>query len=461
MPAQLTRPNILFILADQQRWDTVGCYGQSPISDAGRPVSITPHLDRLAAEGVLFRHSFTCQPVCGPARACLQTGLYATQVGCPTNNRALPTDAITIAKLLGGAGYETAYVGKWHLAADPEHPYRNKAIPAERRGGWKDYWVAADTLEFTSSGYEGFFFDGDGNRIDWEGYRADRTTDFMLDYLRDYSMRRSAGQTDRPFVAFLSYIEPHQQNDLNRYIGPMGSKQRFADFTPPEDLARAEQEGDWRRHYPDYLGCCASLDDNLARLRAQLEADGLWDNTLIFYTADHGCHFRTRNGEYKRSCHDASLRTPLIVRGPGFEGGRVIEELVSLIDLPPTIIAAGGVDVPAAMRGRALQPLATGAVSAGLWGEDVFAQISESEDARAVRTAQWTYGVVCVDVDPVTKAGTRWIETYLYDNQADPHQLDNRVADSPLTSVKAEMAERLRHHMRHAGEAEPVIELAG
>lgn len=457
MPAQPTRPNILFILADQQRWDTVGCYGQSPMSHAGGPVSLTPHLDRLASEGALFRRGFTCQPVCGPARACLQTGLYASQVGCQTNNRALPPPAVTLATLLGGAGYETAYVGKWHLASDRENNYRTRAVPPERRGGWRDYWVAADTLEFTSSGYEGFFFDREGNRVDWEGYRADRTTDFMLDYLRDYAQRKP----DRPFLGFLSYIEPHQQNDLNRYIGPIGSKQRFADFTPPGDLAgmsAAGQSGDWRLHYPDYLGCCASLDDNFARLRDQLEADGLWDNTLVIYTADHGCHFRTRNGEYKRSCHDASLRVPLIVRGPGFGGGRVLDELVSLIDLPPTVVAAGGVQVPPTMRGRALQPLAGGAVTGQQWGDDVFAQVSEAESGRAVRTANWTYGVVCPGGDPAATSPQRYVETYLYDNQADPHQLDNRVADPTLADVRADLAARLRSHMRHACEPEPTIE---
>jgi arylsulfatase A-like enzyme len=231
-------------------------------------------------------------------------------------------------------------------------------------------------------------------------------------------------------------------------------------------MSEAGRPGDWRQHYPDYLGCCASLDDNVARLRDQLEADGLWDNTLVIYTADHGCHFRTRNDEYKRSCHDASLRVPLIVRGPNrddspFTGGKVIDELVSLIDLPPTVVTAGGGAVPPAMRGRGLQPLAAGNINDQQWGDDVFAQISEAESGRAVRTARWTYGVVCPDGDPAATSPQRYVETYLYDNQADPHQLVNRVADPSLADVRADLAARLRRHMRHACEPEPTIEAAG
>ncbi len=144
--ASESRPNVLFFFSDQQRWDTCGCYGQQ--------LPITPNLDRIAAEGVRFDLAFTCQPVCGPARACLQTGRYATEVGCPTNNIMLPRGEKTIANWLSDAGYQTGYVGKWHLASQdaPGGPddFTTKAVPADRRGGYNDYWMAADVLEFTS-----------------------------------------------------------------------------------------------------------------------------------------------------------------------------------------------------------------------------------------------------------------------------------------------------------------------
>ena len=124
------RPNIIFYFTDQQRWDTMGCYGQK--------LPVTPNLDRLAAEGTLFENAFTCQPVCGPARACIQSGLYATQIGVFTNHRILPEDADTIAKRFNQAGYQTAYCGKWHLASTNGSNYRTIAVPEARRGGYKD-----------------------------------------------------------------------------------------------------------------------------------------------------------------------------------------------------------------------------------------------------------------------------------------------------------------------------------
>ena len=192
MPA---RPDIVFIFSDQQRWDTLGCYGQR--------LPVTPNLDRLAAEGVRFENAFTCQPVCGPARACLQTGRYATEVGCWRNGIALPLDEKGIAHYASEAGYEVGYVGKWHLASTrsgigmEEVDYRTRPVPPERRGGWKDYWVASDVLEFTSHGHDGHMFDADMNTVPFQGYRVDCLTDFVLRYLRSRDGRR-------PFFLFVS-----------------------------------------------------------------------------------------------------------------------------------------------------------------------------------------------------------------------------------------------------------------
>ena len=141
------KPNILFFFTDQQRWDTLGCYGQE--------LDVTPNMDKLAAEGVRFDHAFTCQPVCGPARACLQTGRYAADVGVFRNDIALPLDAKTIAHHFSEAGYEVGYIGKWHLASTgglgaEDANFREKPVPPERRGGYKDYWLASDVLEYTS-----------------------------------------------------------------------------------------------------------------------------------------------------------------------------------------------------------------------------------------------------------------------------------------------------------------------
>lgn len=431
------QPNIIVFFSDQQRWDTCGCYGQQS--------GVTPQVDRMAEGGVRFANAFTCQPVCGPARACLQTGRWATELGCHTNNRALPLSEPTLARWLAAAGYETGYLGKWHLASDAAHNYRTVATPPERRGGY-EYWLAADVLEFTSHPFGGHMFDGAGRQVNFRGYRVTRQTDFVLDYLQSRDLQR-------PFFLFVSYLEPHHQNDLKRFVGPRGSRQRFAQYEVPGDLAGTG--GDWRENYPDYLGCCHSLDTNLGRVRELLAARGLTDNTLLVYTSDHGSHFCTRNSEYKRACHDGCLRIPLVLTGPGFGGGLVREELASLIDVPPTILRAAGVPVPETMGGRALQEAVAGAPD---WPEEVFAQISESQVGRCLRTARWKYSVRALQGRGWQDAGADvYTEDFLYDLQADPHERCNLVGEPALAPVREELSERLRQRMVRAGEQAPQI----
>ncbi len=442
------QPNILFIFSDQQRWDTIDCYG-SPLFEG-----LTPNLDRLAQQGVRFQNAFTCQPVCGPARSCLQTGKYATETGCFRNGIALPQDETTIAHRLSEVGYDVGYIGKWHLASTHGIPgrdvnYRTEPIPPERRGGYRDFWLASDILEFTSHSYDGHMFDGSGAKREFpkDRYRVDAQTDWALEYLEQRD-------STRPFFLFVSYIEPHHQNDHRHFEGPRGSKERFADYRVPGDLAGTK--GDWRPEMPDYLGCCWSLDQNVGRIMDWLERKGLRDNTLVVYTSDHACHFRTRNGEYKRACHDNAIRVPMIIRGPGFQGGAVVDRLASLIDLPPTLLRAAGVEPPRTMQGRPLQDAV--AKDTPDWPEEVFAQISESQVGRTIRTHRWKYSVRALGKSGGKHAASdRYTEDKLYDLKRDPHERDNRVTDPNLKDVRAELAGRLKKRMVAAGESEPEI----
>ncbi len=215
----MKRKNIIFYFSDQQRWDTVN-------------EEVTPNLMKLASEGVLFENNFTCQPVCGPARACLQSGVYATQVGCYRNGIALPDTITPLAEYFNNAGYQTAYIGKWHLASD-QYPgiglhCEKTAIPKERQGKYQ-YWRAADCLEFTSHGYDGYVFDGDGNQIDFKGYRADCINAFALEYLANRDK-------DKPFFIFVSQLEPHHQNDHKCYEGYKETIDNYKDYPIPDDL---------------------------------------------------------------------------------------------------------------------------------------------------------------------------------------------------------------------------------
>ncbi len=423
----------------------MGCYGQR--------LPVSPNLDRLAAEGTRFEYAFTCQPVCGPARACLQSGQYATQVDCHRNRRILPEgleDAL--ARQFNRAGYQTAYVGKWHLASSKESSYRTEAIPPVGRG-WYQYWMAADALEWTSHGYNGYVFDGDMKRHDFVGFRVDAINNYAVDFIHQHMERQKEQGTDQPFFLFVSQLDPHHQNDRERYEGPDGSKKKFADYDVPGDLVGTQ--GDWREYFPDYLGSCNQLDYNVGRLMDTLEAYGIKDNTILFYTCDHGSHFRTRNGEYKRACHDACLRIPLIAWGGPFQGGNVVQDLVSLIDVPPTLLECAGIGIPESYQGSSMIRLAKGNKEG--WPKSIFAQISESETGRTIRTADWKYCVKAPEFDGSKPYSDRYEEEYLYDLRADPHERNNLVANPDYAKVRGELKEQLLAYMKKAQEPEAVI----
>jgi uncharacterized sulfatase len=443
----MDQPNIIFIFSDQQRWDTVGSYGSEIFPE------LTPNLDRLAGEGVRFENAFTCQPVCGPARSCIQSGRWATETGCYRNGIGLPTDQRTIAHILSEAGYEVGYIGKWHLASTRREgiDYHASPVPPEHRGGYDDFWLASDVLEFTSHAYDGHMFDSCMDRIEFPRgkYRVDCLTDFALSYIK-------SRDRDRPLFLFISYIEPHQQNDHGHFEGPRGSKKKFGNYNTPGDLEG--NPGDWSDELPDYLGQVHSLDRNLGRLRSSVESR-LGDNTVILYTSDHGCHFRTRNSEYKRSCHESSIRIPLIISGPGFEGGRVVKELVSLIDLPPTLVSLGGSRPPDYMRGLDILELLSGTDPG--WREEIFVQISEDHVGRALRTARWKYSVRATGCGWGEMNSPAYAEDSLFDLEKDPHERKNLVADPELSDLRAELSATLVRRMVLAGEAGPEISGAG
>lgn len=418
------KQNIVVFFTDQQRADTCGCYGQ--------PLDLTPALDKFASEGVVFNNAYTCQPVCGPARAAIQSGLYPTKIGCYRNAIALPTDIPTIAKELSKQGYKTAYVGKWHLATtEGKNNYETSPIPNELRGGYKDCFTAADILEFTSHGYGGYVFDKDNNKLEFDGYRPDCITDYALDFLEK--------QTEsEPFFLFLSHIEPHHQNDRNQFEGPNGSKEKYKDCPIPEDLLNLS--GDYKQSYPDYLGCVNQLDYNFKRVLNTLEKKGLSDNTVVFFCSDHGSHFRTRNREYKRSCHDASIRIPFVVKGKEFKGGKVNDSVISLIDLPKTILSCAGIDMPS-FDGNNLIEVASGKLDP----DCAFIQISEDHLGRAIRTKQYTYEIYRPDLDAWNlSSADSYLDAYLYDNYADPNQTKNLINEPSYRKDKHKLREMIK-----------------
>jgi arylsulfatase A-like enzyme len=424
------KPNVIVFFTDQQRWDTTGVHGN--------PLGLTPNFDRMAAQGTHLYNSFTPQPVCGPARSVLQTGLYATETGCWRNGIPLKSDARTLAHYFNEAGYQTGYIGKWHLAS--QNP-----VPEEQRGGYQ-YWLGANALEAVSDSYDCILFDNDNERVKLPGYRVDAMTDAAIRYIDHH-------QKD-PFYLFISYLEPHHQNHLDDYPAPTGYREPYTSRWTPPDLTALG--GTSAQHLGGYYGMVKRLDEALGRVMDTVASLGLEKDTIILFTSDHACHFKTRNSEYKRSCHESSIRVPTAVCGPGFNSGGQIRELVSLVDLPPTLLDAAGISVPEHMQGNSFMPLICRDNSS--WPEEVFVQISEAQVGRAVRTQRWKYSVKAPDQGG-TKAGgaSSYTEEFLYDLQVDPYELTNLIGMESHQAVAAAMKERLVRRMLQAGEAEAEI----
>jgi arylsulfatase A-like enzyme len=440
-----TKSNIVLYMSDQFRWDFLGANGLNGSTH-------TPNLDALAAEGKNFNYAVTNQPVCGPARSVMMTSRYATETGVWHNGVAMSETLPTLATELHKAGYSTNLIGKWHLA--PETATAGPGggvgfVQPEYRGGFLDLWEGANALEHTSHPYDGTIYDGDGKEITYKDeYRVDFITDRAELFLRR--------PHDKPFLLFISQLEPHQQNDMdNRIIGPKGSAERFFNSHVPPDLRNLP--GNWQQELPDYYGACEAIDASVGRVRRILEEEKLADNTIFVFLSDHGCHFMTRNQEYKRSVHNASSRIPLLIHGPGFETAQQIAQMVGIIDLTPTLLAAAGVPVPPTMKGTSLLPLLHDEQARATWPNQHLIQISESMTGRAIRTRDWTYCVAEITGSTNLPAATVYQEYQMYDQRNDPYEQTNLAGRKEFRKQANQLRAQLLQLLTAAGEPTPEI----
>lgn len=437
-----SKPNIVIYHSDQFRWDFVGANG---LNSSTR----TPNLDALAAVGTNFNHAVTNQPVCAPSRSVLFTGCYATNTGVWHNGLGLREDLPTIATALREAGYTANYIGKWHLAPGQTAEGGGRGpVKEEHRGGFLDLWEASNALEFSTHPYEGTIWDRDGNPITFKD-------EYRVDFLADRAERFLRQKHEKPFLLVVSQLEPHQQNDLHRMVGPKGSAERFINAFAPADLRAFP--GDWHEQLPDYYGACEAIDASVGRLRKVLQEEGLAQNTIFVFMSDHGCHFMTRNQEYKRSTHNSSLRVPLIIAGPGFEAARPIQEVVGIIGIAPTLLDAVGVPAPGSMQGKSFLSLLHDAQARANWPNAEFIQISESMTGRAVRTSDWTYCIADPTGTTNAPSSSNFHEYQLYDQRNDPHELVNLAGRKEYRDTADALCEQLKKLMVAAGETEPEI----
>lgn len=418
-------PNVLMICADQFRTDFIGANHENPSV-------ITPNLDALAERGTNFRKAVCNQPLCSPSRACFMTGMTATKAGVWRLGLEMNHSIPSIATVFKKAGYSCNFMGKWHVSQTrlPDGKRQLGWIPpGPSRADFDDIWEGANVPEIVSHPYHGNYWLSDGTNLGYKDvYRVDFITDRAVSFLEK--------KHDKPWLLYVSQLEPHQQNDVDAMVPPHRYEKDYLDPFIPQDLR--DLQGNWVSRIGGYYGCVQAIDDCVGKLVKTLERTGQLDNTIIVFFSDHGCHFRTRMGEYKRVPHDAAIRVPMIFAGPGFDNATSMDELVSLIDLTPTLIDGAGLKVPQTMQGKSLKLLPTDLEARKNWDSTAYIQVSASMVGRAIRTPQWTFSVY----DP-TQGGNsvpwskHYIDYAMYDNGGDPYQKVNLVGRpwSPYTRV--------------------------
>lgn len=425
-PGKATRhPNIVFIFGDQWRASATGY--------AGDPNVKTPNLDRLALESINFRNAISVCPVCTPYRASLLTGRYPTTTGMFMNDLYLPDDELCIAEVLSAAGYDTAYIGKWHLDGHGRSAY----IPPERRQGFQ-YWKVA---ECDHNYWHSHYYTGtSSDKRFWEGYDAFAQTKDAQQYLNDRA------QTAKPFALFVSYSEPHFPHQT--------APEEYKALYPPDQIkllpnVPPEMEASARKELQGYYAHCTALDRCVRDILRTLDDTGQANNTIFVFTSDHG-DMQGSHGVrpfFKQVPWDESARVPFLLRYPAGLGrkGRVAGMPIGTADIMPTLLDLAGVPVPTSVEGDSL----AAELREGRLDEDrtalymmpsPFTNAVKTPEYRAIRTNHYTY---------VRKLDGPWL---LFDDQKDPYQMRNLIGDTRSANLAKSMEKRLQAALKRAGD---------
>lgn len=417
------KPNFVFVLTDDQRWDAMGVVQKEQGQAARYPWFESPNFDRLAASGVRFRNAFVTLSLCAPSRAAFLTGRYNHANGITTNGKPFPANAITHANLLQGAGYQTAYFGKWHMGNQKG-----------QRPGF-DY-----SASFVGQGkYQDCPIEINGTPTPSKGWVDDVSTDYAIKWLKDHH--------EKPFSMVVGFKSPHgPRGGMNL---PKRLRNLYANQTtrptpncgvPAIFHTKDPKTGQFptgivnNAAHLDYLRHIRGVDENLGRLLDTLEELKLTDDTVVVATSDNGYYLGEHCSGDKRSLYEESIRIPMLVRYPRlFPKGKVVDAMVLNIDLAPTFLDLAGVAIPKDMQGRSWKELAMGQTPAA-WRTSFFMEyykeLGEVPTSYAIRTA--THKLVKYPGHP------EWTE--LYDISADPYELKNLVSDATLLkSVETEL----------------------
>jgi len=425
------KPNIVFILTDQWRAHAFGY--------AGDPNVRTPSIDALAARSVNFVNAISVSPVCTPQRAALLTGRFPSTTGMFMNDLYLPAEELCMAEILKDAGYDAAYIGKWHLDGHGRDSY----IPPERRQGF-DYWKVLEcTHDYNNSRY---YAGDDPTRLEWDGYDAYAQTRDAQTYIRTHA------ESGKPFFLFVGYGGPHFPHD--------NAPQELKALYPPDTIelrpnVPEEQHERSRKELQGYYAHCTAIDRCVGDLYETLEESGLAQDTIFVFTSDHG---DMHGSQGKRSWRkqvpwDESVRVPFLCRYPAIhDGGRAVTTPLNTPDILPSLLTLTGVAIPDTIEGEDLSGLFKGEkgdedraalfMSLAPFGADDF------KAYRGIRTSRYTY---------VRDSDGPWL---LYDNREDPYQTRNLLNDPTHAGLHAELETELQARLRRNGDALPSAEEA-
>ncbi|MCC6144442.1 MAG: sulfatase [Candidatus Hydrogenedentes bacterium] len=419
------RPNLVYVFADQWRADATGY--------AGDPNVKTPHIDGLARQSICLKNAVASCPVCSPYRGTLLTGQYPDRHGVFLNDVHLRDEAVTVGDALQGAGYHTAWIGKWHLNGRGRASY----IPPENRQGFETWMVLECTHDYNHSEY---YADDDPEKRVWDGYDAIAQTRAAQDLIR-------AHDGSRPLALFLSWGPPHNPYET--------APEKYRAMYDPAAIALPpnvpkEAEAWARKDLAGYYAHCTALDDCVGDLLKTLDEAGLAANTIFVFTSDHGDMLGSQGEQRKQRPWDESVHVPFLMRYPdrfGCEGDTRTTPTNSP-DIMPTLLALCGVPVPESVQGESFVPLLDGKEEPDKgvliacytpFGE--WTRKNGGREYRGVRTARHTY---------VKSLDGPWL---LYDNQEDPYQLHNLANSPEHAELQRALEQKLQALLKRYGDA--------
>ena len=420
--AFINKPNIIFILTDDQRYDAMSC--------AGHPWLKTPNMDRLAKEGVLFRNAFVTTSLCSPSRGSFLTGCYAHthEVFRNTGKDPKPSSP-TFPRLLQKAGYETAFIGKWHMSRQ-DSP----------RPGF-EHWVS-----FSGQGrYEKNKLNVDGQTVRSETYVTDELTNYAVRFLkRDHN---------KPFMLYLSHKAVHAPfKPAKRHKNLYSDVEIKSRHNPKDNLKTKAEWGrnmdkNWKSQVLDYYRSLVAVDESIGRVLDTLEQIKALDNTVIIFAGDNGYFHGEHGGMWdKRAAYEPSMRIPLIMRYPRLvRSATVCEEMVLNIDLAPTILELAGVSIPGTMQGQSWLSVLKGHPGRKSFLYEYFQEADRKykrPTVIAVRTKQWKYVTYPLDDN---------LAGELYDLRTDHEELSNLVGNPGYADITEQMKRELAQLKKKTG----------